>query len=131
MKHIGIRFGALLDSTSVLRYESPLEMLGAARIYFLIFGVLTIAGGIIGFVKAGSVASIVAGSISGVVLLIGALLLPEHRAPGLIMGLVVSLLLAAQFAPKFFSTGKVMPAGVMALLSTLGFIIALAAWFRR
>ena len=29
----------------------------AAKIYFIIFGLLTIAGGIMGYVKAGSVAS--------------------------------------------------------------------------
>jgi len=57
-------------------------MLTPAKIYFLIFGVLTIAGGIIGYVKAGSTPSIIAGSITGILLLIGAWLLPEHRAAG-------------------------------------------------
>ena len=33
----------------------------AAKIYFIIFGLLTIVGGIIGYVKAGSTASIIAG----------------------------------------------------------------------
>jgi uncharacterized membrane protein (UPF0136 family) len=36
--------------------------MGATKIYFIIFGVLTIAGGIIGYVKAGSVPSIIAGA---------------------------------------------------------------------
>ena len=48
----------------------------AAKIYFIAFGVLTIAGGILGYVKAGSVASIIAGSITGVLLLVAAFLLP-------------------------------------------------------
>lgn len=106
-------------------------MLSAAKIYFIVFGVLTIAGGIVGYVKAGSVASIVAGSISGVLLLIGAFALPEHRMPGLLIGLIVSLLLAAQFIPKFFRTGKVMPAGLMALLSVTGIIAAIVAWLKE
>jgi uncharacterized membrane protein (UPF0136 family) len=106
-------------------------MLGIAKIYFIVFGVLTIAGGIVGHVKAGSVASIVAGSISGVLLLISAFILPEHRAAGIIIGLVVSLLLAAQFIPKFFRTGKAMPAGLMALLSVVGIIVAIAAWLKE
>ncbi|PYL59633.1 MAG: hypothetical protein DMF31_06200 [Verrucomicrobia bacterium] len=55
----------------------------AAKFYFIVFGILTIAGGIVGYVKAGSVASIVAGSITGLLLLIAAFLLPEHRAIGL------------------------------------------------
>ena len=42
------------------------------KIYFILFGVLTIAGGIVGYVKAGSVVSIIAGSITGVLLLVAA-----------------------------------------------------------
>jgi uncharacterized membrane protein (UPF0136 family) len=106
-------------------------MLGAARVYFIVFGVLTIAGGIVGYVKAGSVASIIAGSISGLLLLISGFILPQHRLAGLVIGLIISLLLAGQFAPKFFRTGKMMPAGAMALLSILGIIFAIAAWVKE
>jgi uncharacterized membrane protein (UPF0136 family) len=106
-------------------------MMGPAKIYFIIFGILTIVGGIVGYVKAGSMASIIAGSISGVLLLLAAFLLPEHQAAGLILALAVSLLLAAQFIPKFFRTFKVMPAGLMSVLSALGIIVAIAAWLRK
>src|SRR5207249_11456506 len=102
-------------------------MIGAAKIYFIIFGILTIAGGIVGYVKAGSTASIIAGSISGVLLLLAAWLMPEHRAVGLVVALVVSLLLAAQFIPKFFQTFTVMPAGLMSVLSAIGIVVAIVA----
>jgi hypothetical protein len=46
-------------------------MIGGAKIYFIVFGILTIAGGVLGYVKAGSMASIIAGSISGVLLFAG------------------------------------------------------------
>jgi uncharacterized membrane protein (UPF0136 family) len=103
----------------------------AARIYFLVFGVLTIAGGVVGYVKAGSVASIIAGSITGVLLLVAAFLLPEHRAIGLATAFIISLLLAAQFAPKFIRTGRVMPAGMMSILSVIGVIAAIVAWVKK
>ena len=106
-------------------------MLGPAKIYFIIFGILTIAGGIIGYVKAGSTPSIIAGSITGILLIIAAWLLPEHRAAGLAAGLIVSLVLAAQFVPKFIRTGKVMPAGMMSILSVIGIVIGLVAWMRK
>ena len=51
-------------------------MIGPAKIYFIVFGLLTIVGGVIGYVKAGSTASIIAGSISGLLLLVAAFLLP-------------------------------------------------------
>ncbi len=102
-----------------------------AKIYFLVFGVLTIAGGVVGYVKAGSVASIIAGSITGVLLLVAAFLLPEHRAIGLATAFIISLLLAAQFAPKFIRTGRVMPAGMMSILSVIGVIAAIVAWVKK
>ena len=102
-----------------------------AKIYFLVFGVLTIAGGVVGYVRAGSVASIIAGSITGVLLLVAAFLLPEHRAIGLATAFIISLLLAAQFAPKFIRTGRVMPAGMMSVLSVIGIIAAIVAWVKK
>ena len=103
----------------------------AAKIYFIVFGVLTIAGGVVGYFKAGSVASIIAGSITGVLLLVAAFLLPEHRAIGLATAFIISLLLAAQFAPKFLRTGRVMPAGMMSILSVIGVIAAIVAWLKK
>jgi uncharacterized membrane protein (UPF0136 family) len=103
----------------------------AAKIYFIIFGLLTIVGGIIGYVKAGSTASIIAGGITGVLLLVAAFLLPEHRVAGLATALVISVLLAGQFVPKFFHTGRIMPAGMMSVLSVIGIIAAIVVWVRR
>jgi uncharacterized membrane protein (UPF0136 family) len=103
----------------------------AAKIYFIVFGVLTVAGGVVGYVKAGSMASIIAGSITGVLLLVAAFLLPEHRAIGLATAFIISLLLAAQFVPKFIRTGRVMPAGMMSILSVIGLIAAIVAWVKK
>jgi uncharacterized membrane protein (UPF0136 family) len=103
----------------------------ATKIYFIVFGVLTIAGGIVGYIKAGSVASIIAGSVTGVLLLVAAFLLPEHRAVGLATAFIISLLLAAQFVPKLLRTGMVMPAGTMSILSVIGIIVALVAWIKK
>ena len=105
--------------------------MGATKIYFIVFGILTIAGGVIGYVKAGSMPSIIAGSISGILLLVAAFLLPDHRVAGLATGLIVALLLAGQFIPKFIRTGKAMPAGMMSILSVIGIIMAIVAWTKK
>ena len=105
--------------------------MGPAKIYFVVFGILTIAGGVVGYVKAGSVASIVAGGVTGILLLVAAFLLPEYRAAGLATACIVSLLLAAQFVPKFLRTGRVMPAGMMSILSVIGIIVAIVAWLKK
>ena len=103
----------------------------ASRLYFFVFGALTIIGGIIGYVKAGSVPSIIAGAITGLLLIIAAAILPEHRAAGLATGFIVSLLLAGQFVPKLIRTGKVMPAGMMSILSVIGLVVAIVAWLKK
>jgi uncharacterized membrane protein (UPF0136 family) len=103
----------------------------ATKLYFIVFGALTIAGGVVGYVKAGSVASIIAGSITGVLLIVAAFLLPEHQAIGLATAFIISLLLAAQFVPKFIRTGRVMPAGMMSILSVIGIIAAIVTWVKK
>jgi uncharacterized membrane protein (UPF0136 family) len=57
--------------------------------------------------------------------------LPANRAAGLVVGLVVSLLLAGQFVPKFIRTGKVMPAGLMSILSVIGIVMVILAWLKK
>ena len=106
-------------------------MTGPAKIYFMIFGLLTIVGGVIGYVKAGSTASIIAGSISGIALIVAAYLLPGNVVAGLAVAGIVSILLAGRFIPAFMKTGKVMPAGMMAILSLIGVIMAIVAWIKK
>jgi uncharacterized membrane protein (UPF0136 family) len=106
-------------------------MIGSAKTYFIVFGLLTIVGGVIGYAKAGSTASIIAGSISGILLLGAAYLLSDHSAAGLAVAAVISILLAGRFLPIFFKTGQVMPAGLMSVLSVIGIIMAIVAWMKK
>ena len=106
-------------------------MIGPARIYFIIFGLLTILGGVIGYVKAGSTASIIAGSISGILLLIAAWVLPGNLVLGLALAAVISIALAGRFIPAFIKTGHLMPAGLMSVLSVIGVIMAIVAWMKK
>ena len=106
-------------------------MIGPTKIYFIIFGLLTIAGGVMGYVKASSTASLIAGSISGVLLLLAAFLLPGNATAGLALGGLVSLLLIGYFLPAFLRSHKVMPAGMMSILSIIGVVCAILAWMRK
>ena len=106
-------------------------MIEGTRIYFIVFGLLTIAGGVMGYARAGSGASIIAGSVAGILLLVGAFLLPNHLVAGLAVTLIVSILLAGRFVPAFIRTGRAMPAGMMSVLSVIGIIMALAAWMKK
>ena len=106
-------------------------MIGPAKIYFIVFGLLTIVGGVIGFVKAGSTASIIAGSVSGILLIVAAYLLSGQLSLGLAIAGIVSILLAGRFIPAFLKTGQMMPAGLMSVLSVIGVIMAIVAWIKK
>ena len=106
-------------------------MLNLTNLYFHIFGVLTIIGGVIGYVKAGSTISIISGAIAGIALIVAAFLLPGNVALGLIIAGVVSVLLAGRFIPHFMKSGKIMPDAVMAALSLIGVVMAIVAWIKK
>src|SRR4051812_22326413 len=99
------------------------SMYEITRIYLFIFGALTIAGGVMGYVKAASKASLIAGSISGVLLLVAGWLIATKPQAGIILGLVISLALAGQILPKFLKTHALMPAGLMSVCGVLGVVL--------
>jgi uncharacterized membrane protein (UPF0136 family) len=106
-------------------------MIDVTKIYYFVFGALTIVGGVMGFVKKASSASLIAGSLSGILLLIAGLLLRDKPQAGLILGGIVSLALAARFLPKFIGKFDWMPAGIMTVLSLLGIIATLVGFAKR
>lgn len=107
-------------------------MLELTKNYYFIFGALTILGGVIGFVKAGSRASLIAGGVSGALILVAAwLLLRGSVQAGLILGLVLSALLEMRFLPAFVKTKKPMPAGMMAVLSMIWTVLSVLALVKK
>ena len=106
-------------------------MIDVTKIYYFVFGALTIVGGVMGFVKKASTASLIAGGLCGVLLLIAGLMLRDKPQAGLILGGVVSLALAAQFLPAFLNKFNWMPAGMMSVLSLLGIIATVVGFAKR
>ena len=107
-------------------------MLELTKNFYLLFGVLTILGGVIGFVKAGSRASLIAGGVSGVLILVAAwLVMRRQEQAGLILGLVISSVLEMRFLPAFLKTKKPMPAGMMAVLSMIGTVLSVLALVKK
>lgn len=107
-------------------------MLDPTRFFYYLFGLITLVGGIQGFVSKNSLPSLIAGAISGLLLLVGGYLLQSGKiTAGLVIGLIVCLGLAGRFLPNFFKTGHWWPAGVEGWLGLIGLILTILAFVKR
>jgi len=81
-----------------------------------LYAFLIASGGIMGYVKAGSLMSLAMGLLFGSLAGLGA-----YRASvntnQYVLGLLVSLAMLARFGQNFYQTGKVMPGGLVMVCS--------------
>ena len=102
------------------------------KIFYFVFGLITLIGGVQAFVTVGSKPSLIAGGISGILLLLAGWLVQSGKTtPGLILGLVITLGLAGRFLPKFFKDGSWWPAGVEGWLGAVGLILSVLALLKK
>lgn len=107
-------------------------MIDLTRIYYFVFGLITLIGGVQAFLSIGSKPSLIAGGISGILLLLAGWLVHTGKTtPGLILGLVISLGLAGRFLPKFFKDGSWWPAGVEGWLGAIGLVLSILALVKK
>ncbi|KAJ8483628.1 hypothetical protein OPV22_016113 [Ensete ventricosum] len=89
------------------------------------YGLLVLVGGIVGYVRRGSTASLAGGAGSGLVLLLAGFVslkaFEKRRNSYLALGLETACALALTFVmgKRYLETSKIMPAGVVAILSAL------------
>jgi uncharacterized membrane protein (UPF0136 family) len=92
-----------------------------STIILWVYIALLVVGGLIGFLKAGSKASIITSAIFGVLLALSALGIFSSSVALVLIGF-----LAVFFGMRFAKGKKFMPAGMMALLSFLALIALFA-----
>ncbi|CAL9095709.1 unnamed protein product [Musa acuminata var. zebrina] len=89
------------------------------------YGLLVLVGGIVGYARRGSTASLAGGAGSGLVLLLAGFVslkaFEKRRNSYLAFGLetVCALALTFVMGKRYLETSKIMPAGVVAVLSAL------------
>ena len=93
----------------------------------LLYGVLVAAGGVLGYVRAQSTASLVAGGVAGLVLVgAGVAMMRGAYGAGWWVALIVAVLLLARFGAASLNGFKMMPGGLMIILSVIAIIALLA-----
>jgi uncharacterized membrane protein (UPF0136 family) len=95
--------------------------------YYLLFAILTILGGIMGYVKAKSKISLISGSVFGIILIVASCLLPQRPIIAGVIGLCVSVLLAGKFVPDYIHKKAFVPSGLMSLLSVVSIVLTILA----
>ncbi len=91
-----------------------------------IYAFLLGAGGLIGYLKAGSRPSLIAGSISALAALAALALSISHKNLGIALGMILSISLFVLFGYRYaVKTRKFMPSGLLAVVS----LIVLAVMF--
>ena len=92
-------------------------------LYQMLFGLVTLVGGIIGYVQADSMVSLIAGGVAGIILIFIGLRLQKGWRPGLYVALVVALALIIHFGRTYLTEGgSFMPAGLMSILALLSIL---------
>ncbi|MEH1836213.1 MAG: TMEM14 family protein [Nostoc sp.] len=83
------------------------------------YGILAFVGGIIGYIQAKSLVSLLSGSISGLLLIFAAYFQLQGQTWGSILAMLVTAVLVIFFAFRLVKTRKFMPAGLMTILGIL------------
>lgn len=96
--------------------------MGWLSIVLLLYAILNMAMGILGYANAHSIASLVAGVASGALVLAGAAWAKTNPKGGYILCGVVALLILGRFFKGFVVDHKVYPAGILVIASVLTLI---------
>lgn len=88
----------------------------------LLYGLLVIGGGALGYKQAGSQVSLISGMSSGLLLLVSAYLLFGKHPAGPLCSAVVTIFLIVVFSIRLAKTRKFMPAGLMIIAGVINLI---------
>ena len=98
-------------------------VIGITAIEIWVYGALMILGGIMGFVKVRSKASLLSGVGLGLGLLASGYGVWRGLADSLIVAMVIAALLLVLFAFRYVKTRRFMPAGALAILSLAAVVV--------
>ena len=93
-----------------------------------LYGIVTFVGGVIGFIKASSRASLIAGGVSGVLLLACAYGMAQGVFAAKAVGAVLSVLLGLRFGMVWYKKRRLMPDLVMVGFSFAALVVLFLEW---
>lgn len=103
--------------------------MGIEIIIIGLFGIVNILGGLIGYLRAKSMASLISGGISGVILIICAYGISMGNRFAAIISIIIAILLGGRFAITIAKKFRIMPDLVIIIFSLLTIIGVGASFF--
>jgi len=118
------------------RPVSPItpHVIQVAGIYYFVFGVLTVLGGIVGYWKTKRLQPLSVAVICGLTLLVAGGLLScgeTYLMSGLILGMLATAGLSGQFIPQVMTNRAAPQVILMAVLSGIGMLLTLIAFAKK
>ena len=89
----------------------------------ILYGVLALVGGGIGYAQARSTVSLVSGLISGLLLIGAGVLIQQGSAIGIWGAIAITVLLIAVFIGRYVKTRKAMPAILMIVAGIVSLVV--------
>lgn len=100
-------------------------------IVLIVYGVIVLGGGVMGFKMAKSKPSLIMGTITGLAVLVAGVMVLTGNSHGAEVGLGVNFALVLVFLMRYLRTLKMMPAGIMLAVSVVVLAILYAQMFTR
>jgi uncharacterized membrane protein (UPF0136 family) len=97
---------------------------------FIVYGIILIGGGAIGYAKAGSKASLISGIVTGLLALLVALVKISPKMD-LLLGAILAFAVAMVFMMRYSKTKKAMPAIPMIVISEAIAIFSLITLLKK
>jgi uncharacterized membrane protein (UPF0136 family) len=101
--------------------------MNAAIVAAIAYGLLTLIGGVAGYLKAKSKPSLISGLISGILLIAAALMQLQGFPFGLLLARIITVVLITVFVFRLQKTRKFMPAGLMIIAGAIALTIMLSS----
>lgn len=97
----------------------------APGIVIVVYGLLVLGGGIIGYATTGNTASVIAGGVFGLLLLASGVGVLRGKDTGFLVAPILTVLLTVFFGYRFAEYGEIIPSGLMGVLG----LVALTLYF--
>ena len=100
-----------------------LRPMRTAALFQLLFGLLSIIGGIVGYIQGSPVVALLIGAIGGLLLLINGLSMQKGSRRAMMLCLILSIAIGGYFGFHYFADGAAFyPSGLTAIMAAISLL---------